>query len=64
MLICKMVNGGARVVDVGVHGEESLVLPVQQGPVKVVNHWPDVDSPEHKRWSHLVTCYSAQNIWS
>ena len=22
--------------------------------MKVVDHWVDVDSPEHERWNHLV----------
>ena len=35
-------------------GEGALGLPMQQGPVKVVDHWVDVDSPEHERWTHLV----------
>ena len=40
-----MVNGSAVVVDMGVHGEGALGLLVQQGPVKVVDNWADVDSP-------------------
>ena len=54
MLICRMVNGSAGGVDMGVLGEGALGLLVQQGPVKVEDNWADVDSPEHERWTHLV----------
>ena len=54
MLICRMVNGGARGIDMGVLREGALSLLMQQDPVKVVNHWADVDNPEHERWTHLV----------
>ena len=51
MLICRMVNGDAEGVDVGVLGEGALGLLMQHGSVKVVDHWA---SHEHKRWTHLV----------
>ena len=41
-------------VNVGVLGEGALGLLMQQSPVKVVDYWADVNSPEHERWTNLV----------
>ena len=64
MLICRMVNGGAGEVNVGVLGERVLDFLMQHSHVNTVEHWMDGDSLSMRDGPIWCTYYTAQNIYS